>query len=327
MRDRVARAAPWGTVLALLLLIVVFGALKPHAFLSWDNLRTVLLQSAGLGIVAAGLTLVLILGEFDLSVAAMATLGGVAAALLAEQGVPILLAFLLTIVLGMIVGTVNGLVTARLNVNSFIATLATTAIVTGLGTWWANSQAIGITDSLFLKLSTDRVAGIPLPAIIAIVAYALLWVVLERTRVGRMIYAAGANPEGARLAGIRVDAVRVGAFAGCSAFAAIAGILLASQLSSAYQGAGEPYLLPAFAAAFLGAVTVRRSQFHILGTAVGILLLTVLTNGLDVVAAPSYVAQLISGAILISAVALSTLRKRESTGVAVPAGAQMSGTG
>src|ERR1700759_3602153 len=125
MRDRVARAAPWGTILALLLLIVVFGALKPHAFLSWDNLRTILLQSAGLGIVAAGLTLVLILGEFDLSVAAMATLGGVTAALLAEQGVPILLAFLLTIVLGVIVGTVNGLVTARLNVNSFIATLAT----------------------------------------------------------------------------------------------------------------------------------------------------------------------------------------------------------
>src|SRR3978361_1696042 len=110
MRNRVARAAPWGTVLALLLLIVVCGALNPPAFLSWDNLRTVLLQSAGLGIVAAGLTLVLILGEFDLSVAAMATLGGGAAALLADQGAPILLASLLTIVLGMIVGPVNGLV-------------------------------------------------------------------------------------------------------------------------------------------------------------------------------------------------------------------------
>jgi ribose transport system permease protein len=321
MRDRVGRAAPWATVIALVVLIVVFGALKPHAFLSWANFRTVLLQSAGLGIVAVGLTLVLILGEFDLSVASMATLGGVVAALLSEHGVPILLAFLLTIVLGLIVGTVNGLITARLNVSSFIATLATTAIITGLGTWWANSRAIGVTDRTFLKLSTDRVVGVPLPAIIAIVAYGLLWVVLERTRVGRMIYATGSNSEGARLAGIRVDAVRVGAFAGCSAFAAIAGILLASQLSSAYQGAGEPYLLPAFAAAFLGAVTVRSGQFHILGTAVGILLLTLLTNGLDVVAAPSYVAQLISGAILISAVALSTIRKRESTGVVVPASA------
>jgi ribose transport system permease protein len=314
MRDRVARAAPWGTILALLLLIVVFGALKPHAFLSWDNLRTILLQSAGLGIVAAGLTLVLILGEFDLSVAAMATLGGVTAALLAEQGVPILLAFLLTIVLGVIVGTVNGLVTARLNVNSFIATLATTAIVTGLGTWWANSQAIGITDSLFLKLSTDRVAGIPLPAIIAIVVYALLWVVLERTRVGRMIYAAGANSEGARLAGIRVDAVRVGAFAGCSAFAAIAGILLASQLSSAYQGAGEPYLLPAFAAAFLGATQLKHGRFNAWGTIIAVLLLGTGTTGLALANAPQWAANMFVGVVLIASLAVTGIQRRATAG-------------
>jgi ribose transport system permease protein len=304
-----ARAAPWGTVIALIALIAVFGAAKPSQFLTGGNIQTILSQCAGLGIVAAGLTLVLILGEFDLSVAAMATLSGLASALLVQKGVPVGAALLMALGLGCAVGVFNGLVVVVLNVSSFIATLATTALVTGLGTWWAGSKSVAVTNDFFLSLSSSKVAGIPLPAVIAIVGFAALWVVLERTRPGRMLYAVGSNLEAARLAGVRVALVRVLAFATCSAFAAIAGILLASRLSAGYQGAGDPYLLTAFAAAFLGAVTVRIGEFHILGTAVGIVLLSVLSNGLDVVNAPSYVAQLVSGAILIAAVALAGLRE------------------
>jgi ribose transport system permease protein len=312
----VARAAPWGTVIALGVLIVAFGVAKPSQFFAVGNLQTILSQGAGLGLVAAGLTLVLILGEFDLSVAAMATLSGLASALLVQKGVPVGLALLMALGLGFAVGVFNGLVVVALNVSSFIATLATTALVTGLGTWWAGSKSVAVTDDFFLSLSSSKVVGIPLPAAIAAVGFAVLWVVLERTRPGRMLYAVGSNLEAARLAGVRVGFVRVMAFATCSAFAALAGILLASRLSAGYQGAGDPYLLTAFAAVFLGAVTVRIGEFHILGTAVGILLLSVLSNGLDVVSAPSYVAQLVSGAILIAAVALAGLRESGVTGPA-----------
>jgi ribose transport system permease protein len=144
--------------------------------------------------------------------------------------------------------------------------------------------------------------------VIALVIYLGLWLVLERTLVGRMMYATGSNLEGARLTGIPTARIRVLCFSVCSMLAALAGILLASRLAAAYQGAANPYLLEAFAAAFIGAVSLRIGQFHILGTAIGVILLTILTNGLDILAVPSYVSQLVSGAILIFSVALAGLR-------------------
>lgn len=313
-RKVVERLAPWGTVIALGFLILIFGIAKPHEFLSGGNVQTILSAAAGLAVVAAGLTVVLICGDFDLSVGAVATASGFVAALLARDGTPVIAAIALALLLGIVIGSINGLVVVLLNVSSFIATLAMLTIATGLATWWSHSESAAITNQGFLNLALKKVIGIPLPALIAIGLYALLWVILERTRPGRMFYAAGANPEAARLVGIRAGATRVAAFATCSLLASIAGVLLAARLSAAYEGAGTPYLLNAFAAAFLGAVTLRVGQFHILGTAVGILLLTVLTNGLDVISAPSYVAQLISGCILVAAVALAGIRARNLRG-------------
>jgi ribose transport system permease protein len=295
------RLAPWGTVAALVALILVFGIAKPSEFISWGNFQTILAAGAGLGIVAAGLTLVLISGDFDLSVGAVATATGFVAALLCQHGWPVGAALLAAVLFGALLGLINGFVTVVLNVSSFIATLAMLTIATGLATWWSKGESVPVGSQTFLDLSATKVIGIPLPAVIAFVIYAAIWVVLERTRPGRMLYAAGANPEAARLAGIRVGLTR---------------------LSAAYHGAGTPYLLDAFAAAFLGAVTLRLGQFHILGTAVGIALLTVLTNGLDVLGAPSYVAQLMSGCFLIAAVAMAGVRARRTTA----GGAALAGT-
>jgi ribose transport system permease protein len=311
------RLTPWGTLLALGLLILVFGVAKPNEFLSWGNFQIILSTLAGLAIVSGGLTVVLILGEFDLSFAAMATLSGLVSGLLVADGMPIGAALGLALALGVVVGLINGLVIVKLHVSSFIATLASTAVLGGLATWWAASEAVPISNSFYLSLAADDVLGIPIPAVLAILIYAILWVVLERTLPGRMMYATGANLEGARLTGIPTARVRVLAFAVCSMLAALAGILLASRLSAAYQGAANPYLLEAFAAVFVGAVTLRLGQFHIFGTAVGVLLLTVLTNGLDILAVPSYVSQLVSGAILIMAVSLAGIRSR--------AGSELSG--
>ncbi len=313
------RLAPWGTIAALAAIVLVFAIAKPSEFLAWGNMQQILSQGAGLGIVAVGLTLVLIVGEFDLSVAAVATASGFVAALLVQDGMAVPLAIVLAMAFGATLGAVNGFVTVFLNVSSFIATLAMLTVATGLATWWSKGESIAITNPGFLDLARDKVVGIPLTALIAIVIYVIVWIVTERTRVGRMLYATGANPGAARLAGIRVGLVRMSAFSVCSLLAAIAGVLLAARLSAAYHGAATPYLLDAFAAAFLGAVTLRIGQFHVIGTAIGVLLLTVLTNGLDVLAAPSYIAQLISGCFLIAAVAVAGIRARRG-GVSAIAG-------
>jgi ribose transport system permease protein len=301
----VSTLAPWGTIVALGVLILVFSLAKSELFLTTSNLKALLAESAGLGIVAAGLTLCLVSWDFDLSVGAMATLSGIVVALLLEHGNGIVLAIALSILLGVAIGLINGVIVARLNVSAFIGTLGMMTILGGLGNWWSDSKTIAITNQGFLNIAFDEVAGVPLPAIIALVIFVALWVILEKTTYGRRLYAVGANPNAAHIAGIRVRTVRTSAFVGASTLAAVAGLLLASQLSGGYHGAGEPYLLNAYAAVFLGAVTLRLGQFHIVGTFIGILILSVLSNGLAVLSTPSYVTQLATGAILIGAVSLA----------------------
>jgi ribose transport system permease protein len=300
--DGVRVLAPWGTVVSLIVLLIVFGIAKPDSFLTADNLRIVLSESALLGIVAGGLTLVLISWDFDLSVGAMTSLAGVTTALLLREGFAFVPAIILPILLGTVVGLINGLVVARLRVSAFIATLAMLTILGGVAEWWTHSESVPITNSTFLKIDVTRVLGIPLPAVVAIVVFALLWVILERTKFGRLLYAVGANPEAAYIAGISVRTVRIGAFIGAASLAGLAGVLLASRLSGGYLAAGEPFLLQAFAAVFLGAVTIRLGQFHILGTVIGILILAVLRNGLNILGWEAWLISVVTGVILIASV-------------------------
>lgn len=309
-RRSLGAVTPWATVMALVVMVIVFGVAKPGQFFSSGNLDTILYQSAALALVAAGLTVVLVNGDFDLSVGAVATVAAFAGAIIARDGSPVGIAIGVAVVLGLGLGAVNGLVTVFLNVSSFIATLAMLGLATGLAEWWSSGEDVAITNKSFLSLALTKWAGIPVSAIIALVAYIILWFALERTRPGRMLYAAGQNPEAARLVGIRVNALRIGAFMCCSALAAVAGVLLASQQTAAYSDAGNVFLLQGFAAAFLGAVTVRHGQFHVWGTFVGVAVLEVLSDGLSVVAAPTYLAQLVSGLVLIAAVSTAGTWRR-----------------
>jgi len=297
------------------LMILGFAIISTDKFLSGDNLKTLLSQGAGLAIVSAGLTLVLVSWDFDLSVGAMATLAGLVVAILLDHEYSVVVAIGLTLLLGAVVGLINGLIVSRLGVSAFIATLAMLTILGGLGNWWTDSKAIPVTNLDFLSIDITKVLGIPLPAVIAIGVFVVLWILLERTKVGRMLYAVGANPNAAYIAGVRVKTLRTLAFTGSAMFAALAGILLTSKLSGGYHSAGDPYLLNAFAAVFLGAVTLRIGQFHILGTAVGILILTILANGLDTLSTPSYVTQIITGVILIAAVSLASLSRSGTKGL------------
>jgi ribose transport system permease protein len=295
--------ARWATIAALLGMIVAFSILRPDDFATWENARSILSQAAILAIIAGGLTLCLISWDFDLSIGAMATLGGLTSALLAQDGLPFALVIAMTVALGAVVGLVNGLVVVKLRVSAFIGTLAMMSILNGLGLWWTSGLPVPITSIPFQELALNKVAGIPLPVIAAVVWYLLLWVLLERGKFGRKMYAVGSNQSAARLAGIRVSSIRIVGFVLSAAAAAAAGIFLASTLQGGYQGSGDAFLLDAYAAVFLGAVTLRIGRFDILGTAVGILILAVMTDGLNILALPAYLISIIKGVLLIGGVA------------------------
>jgi ribose transport system permease protein len=309
LKSIASAVAPWGTIGALALITLAFAASKPSTFATVDNLKVIFDQAALLAIVALGLTLCLISWDFDLSIGAMATLAGLTVALLLQHGWPMGWAIAVTMAMAAAFGLVNGLIVAKFKVSAFIGTLAMASILTGLGNWWTNTAAIPILSSSFYNLDTVRVGRVHFPVIVAGAVFVVTYVTLEHMKLGRKLYAVGANPAAARIAGIRVSYLRIGAFSFCSVAAALAGILLAARLAGGYQGSGDPFLLNAYAAAFIGAVTLKIGHFTALGTVVGVLLLTVVTNGLNILGTPLYVTQIVEGGILIAAVAISGLAR------------------
>lgn len=305
---------PYGSIVVLIALTAYYAERYSSIFWTASNIKQLLAGTAPLAIVAGGLTVALISLDFDLSIGALITLSGLTTALLLQKHVALVPTVAIVLALGVVTGLANGIVVLRLGVSAFIATLAAQWILDGLGTWWSGGGSVNVADAGFTSWGTSSVAGIPIPVVVMGVFYIILWVALERTTLGRKVYAVGANEEAARLGGIPAVKVRLAAFVLCSVSAAVAGLLLTSQLDSAQPGVGDPLLLQAFAAAFLGAVTIRLGHFNVLGTAVGVLILAVLSNGAAIAGTQGYVVDLIQGGILIAAVAIAgasgTLKRR-----------------
>jgi ribose transport system permease protein len=299
-----------GTIIVLILEVIVFSSLS-DTFGTIDNAKLLLEQAALLGVLAVGLTFTLVVLDFDLSIGATATLGGVVAAktgidhgwvagLLAGSGV------------GLAVGVVNGLIVTGFGISAFIATIGTTALITGVVERVTDNVDVTDLSDSFLTLGTATLGDLSV-AVYATAAFALFAVfLLSRTDAGRRIDAIGGNPEAARLVGIPVARYRILAFALCGLGAGLMGTLLAAQTASGSINAGTGYLLPAFTACFIGAVTRSDGQFNPLGTLVGVAILTVTANGLIQVGAEFYWQSLVSGAILITAVSVSGVTQRLS---------------
>lgn len=303
--------ARYGTLLVLALMIVVFSVLSPSAFLTERNLVNVLNQSALLAIVAGGLTLVLLAGQFDLSFGNVLGLSGIlAVGFMERSGLPAGVAVILALLAAATVGLANGMLVAGLQVNAIVATLATSTFILGINFWYSNGTPISLSAGGFTVIARGNIVGVPLPIIIEVIFLAILWIVVNRTAFGHHMQAVGANPIAARLAGINVSRVTVVAFVVGSLAAGIAGIVLTARIGSAQVTAGDGYLLAAFAACYLGASVLRDGEFHILGTFVGVLIVTVATNGFAILGAPSFVQYLVQGVILAGAVALSTMSRR-----------------
>lgn len=302
----------YGTLLAMAILIVFFSLAAPgFAFLSSTNLLNIVNQSTLTAIIASGLTMVLVVGEFDLSIGYLASLAGVlVTGLMAHQKLSLLVAVLITLGASGAVGTANGLLVTKARVNAVVATLGVGTVVVGLGFGYTAGTPVLQVSKLFTDLTLGRLAGVPFPIWYMAGILAVLWVLLNRTPMGQRIQAVGANANAARLAGIRTDRSKISAFVIASVCAGITGILLASLLGSGTVSAADGYLLDAFAAVFLGSATLRDGEFHIVGTLIGVLLVNVGFNGLSLLGTPVFYQYLFKGGILVAAVALSTIARK-----------------
>jgi ribose transport system permease protein len=302
--------ARYATIIGLGLMIVAFSILSPDAFPTFNNFINVLNQASLAMIIAGGLTLAVVVGELDLSIGYAASLHGVlVTGLIVHSKLPIALAIAIVLALGALVGIVNGLIVTKLRVNSVIATLGVGTIIVGLA--FAYSAGVPIVAGVpegFLQLSLGRwLFGIPNPIIVMALVVLALWALVERTPIGQEIQAVGGNPVAARLAGISVDRIKILGFIVSGICAALTGTLLASRLGSGTTSAADSYLLTAFAAVFLGSATLRDGEFHVFGTFIGTLIIVVGFNGLNIFGAPTFSQYVFQGAILIVAVALSSL--------------------
>ncbi|MER8606033.1 ABC transporter permease [Mesorhizobium sp. M0633] len=306
----------YGTIIVLASMLGIFSVLEPGTFATIGNFRNIVNDMAIGTIVAAGLTVPLVAGDFDLSIGYVASFCGLlVVGLLSSSGLPILPAIFLVVGLGTVIGIVNGIVVSKIGVNAFIATLGTGTIIVGLNYAYSGGIPLQLTQSReFTSIAIGRIAGVPHLVIIMAVVLALLWVILNRTVQGQHIKAIGVSPESARRAGVAVDRSRIVAFAIASTCAAIGGVLMASNLGSGQVTAGDSFMLTSFSAAFLGSAALREGQFHILGTLIGVLTVAVGNNGLAMIGAPIFTQFLFTGCLLVVAVALGGIGRRYARG-------------
>lgn len=302
----------WGTLGGFAALCIVFSCLRPDVFPSMGNIRNIIDQAATLAIAAAAVTMVMSTGDFDLSVGAIASLAGVVTVKVMVATGSITLGMLSGALVGLALGAFNGLLVAYGNLSAFVATLATMTAIGGLSLLSTGGSTLfaNIPEG-FRTLGQGTLGPVPVAVIVMAVVVAIVWVAMERTVFGRKLYAIGGNAEAARFSGIDVRLVRLGGFAISGLGAALAGIVLTSRLFSAHPQAGSPLMLNAAAAVFLGATAFREGEPHVGGTLLGVLILGVLGNGMNILGVNSYVQQVLSGAIIILAVLFSGLGERK----------------
>ena len=306
--------AKYGTIIGMFVMIAAFAAAAPSYFFTFSNFVNILNQAALTAIIAGGLTVAVIVGELDLSIGNAASFAGVlVTGLMVHQSLPPLLAIGLVLVVAILIGLINGLIVSKLRVNSVIATLGTGSIIVGLNYAYSTGAPIatGVPRS-FTDISLGSTFGIPNNILIMIGVLVLLWLLVNRTETGQRIQAVGGNVEAARLSGVQVDRIKILAFVVAAVAAALTGILLASLIGSGTTTAADAYLLNSFAAVFLGSATLRDGEFHVPGTFIGVLIIGIGFNGLAIFGAPTFYQYVFQGAILVTAVGLSTVARRYS---------------
>ncbi|MBS1881669.1 MAG: ABC transporter permease [Actinobacteria bacterium] len=304
-----ARALSFRNISAIYVFVVIFVIFSlwvPDTFLKWDTWKALFDSQAVTALLAVGLVIAVSAGTFDLAVGTELGLGAIFVSwLLVDKGVPVAPAIALTILAGVVVGVVNGLLIVKARIDSFIATLGVSSVLLAVIAWISSSQQIVGLSNGFQAIGTTQILGLTLPVYLMLAVAVVVWYALERTPMGRRVYATGGNIEAARLAGVRTSAVILGALIACGAIAALAGILVSASLGAGDPTIGPSYLLPAFSAAFLGSTQFSGGRFNVWGTIVAVYVLATGVKGLQLAGAPIWIPDLFNGAALLIAVGMA----------------------
>ena len=293
----------------------VFSFLRPNTFPTLGNASSILASQAVLLLVALALIIPLTANDFDLSVAAVAGLSAMVIAILnASWGWPVGVAILCAIAVGAVIGFANGALTVFLGIESLVVTLGMSTLVTGVMLWISGTRTItGVSADLIEFVIRRRLFGIPYEFYYGLAVVAILWYVFNYTPLGQRLLVVGRGREVARLSGIRVGRIRLGAMVASAIIASIGGVLLVGTSGSAGPTTGIDLLLPAFAAAFLGSTTIKPGRFNPWGTAIAVYFLVTGITGLQLLGGETFVQNLFYGVALIGAVAFSqVVKKRRS---------------
>ncbi|MCG9562508.1 ribose ABC transporter permease [Vibrio chagasii] len=300
------------SLIALIFLIVVVSFLNPN-FFTVDNILNILRQTSVNAIIAVGMTLVILTAGIDLSVGSVLALCGAFAASMIGMEIPVMIAVPTALVAGAALGAISGVIIAKGKVQAFIATLVTMTLLRGVTMVYTDGRPIstGFTDTAdaFAWFGTGYAMGVPVPVWIMVVVFASVWYLLNHTRFGRYVYALGGNESATRLSGIDVDKVKIGVYAICGLLASVAGIIVASRLSSAQPTAGMGYELDAIAAVVLGGTSLAGGRGRIMGTLIGALIIGFLNNALNLLDVSSYYQMIAKAVVILLAVLVDNKNK------------------
>jgi ribose transport system permease protein len=292
----------------VMIALAIFASILYPGFFDIGNIENILSQNAPVGLVAIGMTFVIIAGGFDLSVAAMLSAGGVAFAEFSNQ-MPIGIAALLVILLGVVAGAINGIIITRLRVNAFIATLGTASLYAGATSLYCHNYPVTAKNQNFGWLGRGELIGIPVSILVLAVVLGLGALVLAKTVYGRSVYAVGGNNEAARLSGMRVDMIRGSTFVLTGVCAVIAGMIVASV-----TGVGQPeqeasITLNSIAIVIIGGTSLLGGEGAMWRTLVGLLIFGTINNLFNSLAWPTATQQIVLGAIVLLACSLDAFTR------------------
>jgi L-arabinose transport system permease protein len=295
--------------------IVLFAVLSVTVqyFFSWDNIVGLALSVSQIGMVACTMMFCLASRDFDLSVGSTVAFAGVFCAIVSNATGSVTLGIAASLVAGAFIGFVNGTVIAKLRINALITTLATMEIVRGLAFITSQGQAVGVTSEAFFTLGSAELFGLPVPVWVTLACFVVFGVLLNKTIYGRNTLAIGGNPDAARLAGVSVDRVRIAIFLIQGLVAALAGIILASRMTSGQPNAGEGFELNVISACVLGGVSLMGGRASISGVLVGVLIMGTVQNAMSLMNIDAFYQYLVRGTILLIAVLVDQLKNRRQS--------------
>ena len=300
-----------GTIAALIILIVFVSVLNP-AFLQVNNLLNLMRQLIINGFIALGMTFVILTGGIDLSVGSTLAFTSAIFAGLLQNGMATGLAIIITLALGLLLGLINGLLITKGKLAPFIVTLATMTIFRGLTLVYMDGRPISgpKDDFTFQFLGKGQIFGIPFQVILFLIIYLILWTLLNKTSHGRKIFAVGGNEKASFISGIKIDRVKTLVYIISALMAVVSGLVLTSRLNSAQPTAGSAYEMDAIAAVVLGGTSMTGGSGSLTGTLIGILILGVLNNGLNLLGVSSFYQQIVKGVVILIAVLIDRKRNK-----------------